>query len=52
MKQLPYKFIYPTTLIYLVVFIEVCWKETSRFVFIYPRTKLYFNVIETPFVMK
>jgi len=24
----------------------------SRLIFIYPRTKLYFNVIEIPFVMK
>ena len=36
MKQLPlfpYKFIYETTLIYLVFYINVCWKLMSRSIF-------------------
>jgi len=45
------KFIYPTTLVYLVFFkIKVRWKQMSRLS--HPRTKLYFNVIVIVFVMK
>ena len=49
----PYKFIYPTTLIYLVVFFfKNLLKTNESFGLYLSAKKLYFNVIEIPFVMK